>query len=351
MTDLLARTAELVALSSLSRQEGPFADLVEAELRAVPWLEVTRVGDNVVARTSLGRGSRLVLAGHLDTVPGTAGARIEGDVLHGLGAADMKGALAIFLDLAGTIPEPVVDLTWVFYAREEIAVVESGLRELFELRPDLLADADAAVCGEPTDGWIEAGCQGTMRFEIAFAGVRAHTARPWTGVNAIHRMARAVGLIEAFEERTPVIDGCEFHEALQCVRVEAGISGNVVPDRAVLLVNHRVAPDRTLEEAEAGIRALLAPALGPDDTLAVVDAAPPAAPALGHPLLAALVGQGLPVRSKLGWTDVAQFAAHGIPACNLGPGDPELAHTAGERVERSKLEAVHESLQRLLTTG
>ena len=350
MTDLLARTAELVDVPSRSREEGPLADLVEAELRAVPWLEVTRVGDNVVARTSLGRESRLVLAGHLDTVPGSSTARVEGDVLHGLGAADMKGALAVFLDLAAAVAEPTVDLTWVFYAREEIAVAESGLRELFEVRPDLLADADAAICGEPTDGWIEAGCQGTMRFEVAFTGVRAHTARPWTGVNAIHRMARAVTLVEGFEERTPVIDGCEFHEALQCVRVEGGVSGNVVPDRAVLLVNHRVAPDRTLTDAEAGIRALLAPALGPGDTVAVVDAAPPAAPSLTHPLLAALVAQGLPVRSKLGWTDVAQFAAHGIPACNLGPGDPELAHTADERVERSKLQAVHASLRRLLTS-
>lgn len=350
MTDLLALAAELVAIPSLSHGEATIADRVEAELRAVPWLAVDRVGDNVVARTELGRHRRLLLAGHLDTVPGEPGGRLDGDTLHGLGSADMKGALAIYLDLARSIAEPAMDLTWVFYAREEVAVAHSGLRELWAERPDLLV-ADAAVCGEPTDGWIEAGCQGTMRVEIAFAGIRAHTARPWMGVNAIHRLGRALALVESFEERRPVLDGCEYREALQAVQIEGGVAGNVVPDRAVLTLNHRIAPDRTLEEAEQALRALLAPALGPDDSFTVVDAAPPAAPALRHPLLAALVEQGLPVRSKLGWTDVAQFAAHGIPACNLGPGDPELAHTADERVTRQLLEQVRASLAQLLTTA
>jgi succinyl-diaminopimelate desuccinylase len=350
VADLLARTAELVAVPSLSHHEAELADLVEAELRGVPWLVVDRLGDNVVARTDLGRPSRLLLAGHLDTVPGDQGVRVEGDVLHGLGAADMKGALAVYLELARSLSEPLVDVTYVFYACEEVAAVHSGLAHLYRERPELLV-GDAAICGEPTDGWIEAGCQGTMRLEITFAGVRAHTARPWTGVNAVHRMGRALALVDAFEERRPVLDGCEFREALQAVRVEGGGGGNVVPDRAILTVNHRVAPDRTMAEAEAGLLALLAPALGPDDEVAVVDCQPPAAPGLSHPLLATLVAQGLEVRSKLGWTDVARFAEHGVPACNVGPGDPLLAHAPDERVTRAALDRCHEVLSHLLTTS
>jgi succinyl-diaminopimelate desuccinylase len=353
VTDLLALTAHLVDIPSVSHHEAPLVDHLESELAGLRHLEVTRVGDNLVARTDLGRGVRVVLAGHTDTVPvnGNATARVEGDVLWGLGASDMKSGLAVMLDLARAVPQPAVDVTWVFYAGEEVAAEHNGLGHLFRDRPDLVA-GDVAILGEPTSGEIEAGCQGTMRLEVTVTGARSHTARPWMGRNAVHRLGAVLRAVESFDERRPVLDGCEFREALQAVRVEGGVAANVVPDRAVVTVNHRFAPDRTAAEAEAGVRALLAPVLEDGDEVRVVDLAPAAAPGLDHPVLAALRDRHrLPVRAKLGWTDVARFAEAGIPACNLGPGDATLAHTADERVDRAAIERTHAALLDVLTHG
>jgi len=351
MTDLLALTAELVDIPSESHREGALADVIEARLGNVPWLRVDRVGDNVVARTMLDRSQRLVLAGHSDTVPanGNFPGRREGDRLWGVGTADMKSGLAVMLDLATTAAEPVVDVTYVFYVAEEVASEHNGLGHLFAARPDLLA-GDVALLGEPTDGAIEAGCQGTLRMELRLVGERAHTARPWMGRNAIHRLGPILERLERYEGRRPVLDGCEFREALQAVRVEGGVAGNVVPDRVAFVVNHRFAPDRSLEEAVAHVWSVLQP--GEGDELVVVDAAPAAPPAVAHPLLARLIErQALPVRAKLGWTDVARFAAHGTPAANFGPGDSTLAHTAGEHVDRAPIERVHRALVDLITSA
>lgn len=350
--DLLARTAALVDIPSVSHDEGAITDRIEAELRALGHLEVTRVGANLVARTQLGRSTRLLLAGHTDTVPvnGNATARIDGDTLWGLGAADMKGGLAVMLELAAAVPEPAVDVTWVFYAGEEVSPEHNGLGHLMRDRPDLLA-GDVAILGEPTGGEIEAGCQGTMRLEVTVRGVRAHSARPWMGRNAVHRLGEVLRLVDAFVERRPVIDGCEFREALQAVSVSGGVAGNVIPDLATVTLNRRFAPDRTPEEAAAEVRALLAPALEDGDDVEVIDMAPAATPGLDHPVLRALIDDhALPVRAKLGWTDVARFAAAGIPACNLGPGDATLAHSADERVERASLDRTYAVLHALLTT-
>jgi succinyl-diaminopimelate desuccinylase len=207
-----------------------------------------------------------------------------------------------------------------------------------------------ALLGEPTDGVIEAGCQGTMRVELTMAGERAHTARPWMGRNAIHRLGRVLAHVEAFPERRPVLDGCEYREALQAVRVEGGVAGNVVPDRASVVLNHRFAPDRDEAAAEAWLRGYLAPLLDDGDELVVPDSAPSAAPGLTHPLLRALIERNsLEVRAKLGWTDVARFAAAGIPAANFGPGDPLLAHTHDERIARAPLEQCFAMLVDLVT--
>jgi succinyl-diaminopimelate desuccinylase len=348
--DLLTLSEQLVAVPSPSGDEGPLVDWLEAELRAVPGLTVDRVGDNVVARTALGRDQRVILAGHSDTVPanGNAVPRREGDTLWGLGAADMKGGLAVMVDLARTVVEPAVDVTYVFYAREEIAAAESGLLELQEARPDLLV-GDLAVLGEPTDGVLEAGCQGTLRARITLVGRRAHSARPWMGDNAIHRAAPLLACLAEHRERRPVLAGCEFREALQAVAIEGGVAGNVVPDRLELVVNHRFAPDRSPEQAVEHVRAMCADVLGPDDRFEVTELAGGAPPAVDHPLLADLVARsGLSVRAKLGWTDVARFAALGVPAVNLGPGDPLLAHTAEERVQRPALDSVRATLHMLL---
>ncbi|HSH23820.1 MAG TPA: M20/M25/M40 family metallo-hydrolase, partial [Acidimicrobiales bacterium] len=218
MTDLLALTAELIDIPSVSHHEAGLADHLAGILRAVPWLTVDRHGDNVVARTQLGRAQRLVLAGHIDTVPpdGNARARVDGDVVHGLGACDMKSGLAVFVELARTEPAPAVDLTFVFYAGEEVESRHNGLGHLSRDHPQLLA-ADAAILGEPTGGAVEAGCQGSLRLEVTMAGRRAHSARPWMGVNAIHRLAPVVAAVAAWPERRPVLAGCEFREALQAV--------------------------------------------------------------------------------------------------------------------------------------
>ena len=351
--DLLARTEALCAIPSESRAEGPITDHLAELLAAAPWLTLTRVGDNLVARTELGRSMRLVLAGHTDTVPanGNASPRRDGTTLWGLGTADMKGGLAVMVELALGVAEPAVDVTYVFYAREEVAAHESGLEELFAERPELL-EGDVAILGEPTDGELEAGCQGTLKLSVTLAGARAHSARPWMGRNAVHRLGPLLDFLTAHQSREPVIGGLQFREALQAVGVEGGVAGNVVPDSATLTLNHRFAPDRTPAEAERVVRDLVAPFLEAGDTVELVDAAPGAAPALDHPLLAALVERhGLGVRAKLGWTDVARFASRGVPAVNLGAGDSTLAHHVDERVEADRLEATYRALHDLISVG
>lgn len=351
--DLLAVAAALVDVPSESHREAAIADLIEADLRRAAHLSVERVGDNVVARTRLGHNRRILLAGHTDTVPanGNAQARVEGDVLHGLGAADMKGGVAVMLTLARSVVAPAVDVSYVFYAREEVAAADNGLLELEAARPELLA-ADVAVLGEPTAAVVEAGCQGTMRVEVTLTGERAHTARAWMGRNAVHRLAEVLAAVCSYEPRRPVVDGCEYREALQAVAVSGGVAGNVVPDRATLTLNHRFAPDRTPEQAEEHVRSLLSGVLEATDTVELTDMAAAALPGLGDPLLAALVERsGSPVRAKLGWTDAAFFSARNVPASNFGPGDPRLAHTAGEHVHRDELVSVHSVLEGLLIDG
>ncbi len=351
---LFGLTTALVAIPSISHHEGPMADAVEAALDLCPWLTVDRVGDNVVARTQLGRSSRLLMAGHLDTVPpvdGNEEPRIVGDTLHGVGAADMKGGLAVFLHLAGSLPEPAVDVTWCFYVCEEVEQRFSGLRHLWDHRPDLM-EADAAILGEPTCGRVEAGCQGTLRVRIGMEGMRAHTARPSAGRNAIHRLAPVLAAVAGYEGRRPVLDGCEYAEQLQAVEVAGGVAGNVVPDEASLVVNHRFAPDRTVEQAEESIRSALGGHLEAGDRWELVAFAAGAPPALDHPLLAGLVAAtGSAPRAKVGWTDVASLWAHGIPAANFGPGDPSLAHTPDERVTAGDLERAATVLEGLLARG
>lgn len=351
--DLLSRTASLVAVPSVSRHEAALADLVGAELSGrAPWLELERVGNNLVARTQLDREQRIVLAGHLDTVPpnGNETPQVTDDVCWGLGATDMKGGLAVLIELALGQPTPAVDVTWVFYACEEVDQRLNGLRELAARRPELL-EGDAAVLCEPTGARVEAGCQGTLRLAVTLAGERAHTARPWMGRNAVHRLAPLLGRVASYEGRRPVLDGCQFRESLQVVRVEGGVANNVVPDQARVLINYRFAPDRSVDEAVAHVEEALGDCLDREggDTVVVDDAAAPAPPALRHPLLAGLLqATGVPARAKLGWTDVSFFASQGTPAANFGPGDPTLAHTAAEHVSRGQLETVYAALSRLI---
>lgn len=354
MADLLAATAALVAIPSVSRHEGLIADHVEALLRQHHGLEVVRVGDNVVARTNLGLGGRVILAGHLDTVPpqGNEVPRTEGATLWGLGSTDMKGGLAVMLDLAASQPGDAAgltcDITYVFYVAEEIEREHNGLLALGVARPDLLEAAAAIVC-EPTNCTVQAGCQGVLKAELVMHGLGAHVARPWTGRNAIHRLGPLLGALANWSQRQVGIDGCAYRESVQAVRVSGGVASNVLPDRAAVEINYRFAPDRSPTSAAEALREMLAPWMEGSDTFEVFDSAPAAPPSLHHPVLAALVraGEG-PVTAKLGWTDVAFFAERGIPAANFGPGDPELAHTPIEKVTRSSLEKARTILGRLL---
>jgi succinyl-diaminopimelate desuccinylase len=353
VTDLLELAAELVAVPSESHHERALADLIEARLRdRAPSLDVERVGDNVIARTDLGRDRRVVFGGHLDTVPGNGNEvpRLEGDALHGLGAADMKGGLAVLLRLAEALQNASDavrhDVTLAFYKGEEVADEFNGLREVFETRHRLLA-ADLAVLLEPTDGWVEAGCQGVLVMEARFDGERAHTARPWMGRNAVHRAADVLARLAAHESDTVDVDGLPYRESMQVVRVDGGLPGkyNVVPDRCTIAVNRRFAPCYSPDEAEAQVAELLAGA----DAIEVLQAEAGALPNLTDPLVAEFAtGLDLPVRPKLGWTDVARFAGRGVPALNFGPGDPEIAHTAGEFVTRESLVHVYATLARFV---
>jgi succinyl-diaminopimelate desuccinylase len=352
--DLLADTAALVAIASPSHHEADLATYLAERLRNLEHLQVERVGDNVVARTEWGRPRRIILAGHLDTVPAQDNEipEMDGEVCRGLGAADMKGGLAVIARVAETLTGSPHDLTYLFYACEEVDLRHSGLVQLADVRPDLLA-GDVAILGEPTNCLVEAGCQGNLRAEVKLGGMRAHTARPWMGVNAIHRLGSVLRAVESQPGRQPVIDGCRYREALQAVRVEGGVANNVVPDAVTLTINHRYAPDRNHDEAWAWLSEVLAPVLDPDqgDRLEMVAFSEAAPPGLTDPLLARLRDlTGSPPVAKLGWTDVSFFSSRGLAATNFGPGDPTVAHTREEWVSRTDLERAFSVLMQLLSS-
>ena len=346
-TDVVSLTAALVDIASESLDEQVIADAVEAALRPLSHLEVVRDGHTIVARTHLGKAERVVIAGHVDTVPanGNLPSRLEGDILHGLGTCDMKGGVAIALMMAATVPEPIRDVTYVFYEGEEIAAEFNGLGRLARERPELLA-GDFAILMEPSNAGVEAGCQGTMRADIRTAGERAHTARAWMGSNAIHALAPVLDGLNAYVPREVEIDGLTYREGLNAVAISGGVSGNVVPDEAVVTVNYRFAPDRSEEQAHQHLQETFE-GFG----LTVTDSAPGALPGLSHPAAAAFVeAVGAEVRPKFGWTDVAQFTLLGIPAVNYGPGDPLFAHKADEHVPVEHLHRVRDRLEKWLTS-
>lgn len=340
-SDVVALTAALVDIPSESREEAAIADAVEAALREHPHLEVVRDGHTVVARTQLGRDSRVVIAGHLDTVPENANmpSRLDGDDLWGLGSCDMKGGCAVALRAAAQVTEPVRDVTYVFYEAEEIEATANGLGRLARERPELLA-GEFAILMEPSNAVIEAGCQGSLRVEVVTRGERAHVARSWMGDNAIHRLEPILQRLVAAQPRTPLIDGLTYREGLNAVAISGGVASNVVPDEARVTVNYRFAPDRTEEEALEYLTDLFD---GYD--LVVTDSSPAAMPGLDRPAAAAFVAaMGVEVNPKFGWTDVARFGTLGVPAVNFGPGDPLLAHKQDERVPVAQLRSVEERL-------
>lgn len=330
-SDPVDLTKVLCDIESVSGNERTIADAVEVALRALPHLTVTRHGDAVVARTELGRGERVVLAGHLDTVPLAAEPNLptwyQGDLLYGRGTCDMKGGVAVQLALAARVPEPSRDVTYVCYDGEEVESERNGLGRIAREAPELLA-ADFAVLLEPTSARVEGGCNGTMRVAVTTHGKAAHSARAWMGENAIHAAGAVLNRLVAYETQDVEVDGLVFRESLGAVRIDGGIAGNVIPDRCVVTVNYRFAPSKSVPDAEHHLRELFT---GFD--VEVVDAAGGARPGLDRPPAKAFVEEvGHAPSAKYGWTDVARFSRLGVPAVNFGPGDPLTAHADDEHV-------------------
>ncbi len=324
---------QLCDIQSVSGHERTITDAIAASLAPLEHLEITRDADAIVARTTHGRTRRVVIAGHTDTVPLNENlpTRFETedgvDYLWGRGTVDMKAGVAVQLKLAAELVDAAVDLTWIWYDNEEVASDLNGLGRLAVNSPELLV-GDFAILGEPTNSLIEGGCNGTMRVELRTAGKRAHSARAWVGVNAIHAAGPILDILAAYEPRSIEVDGLVYREGLNAVAISGGVAGNVIPDECVVTVNYRFAPDKGGAQAEAHLREVF-----PGIDLVVTDSADGARPGLDAPLaqqfLEAVGGKAKP---KYGWTDVARFSALGIPAVNYGPGDPLLAHTDDERV-------------------
>jgi succinyl-diaminopimelate desuccinylase len=252
----------------------------------------------------------------------------------------MKGGVAVALRIAATMPVTNRDITFLFYDCEEVEEHRNGLKLLGESNPELLR-ADFAILMEPSNAGVEAGCQGTLRVDVTARGERAHAARSWNGVNAVHAAGEILDRLNAYEPRRPVVDGLEYHEGLNAVFIKGGVAGNVIPDSCTVSVNYRFAPDLSGEEAVAHVREVF-----DGFEVEVTDLAPAAMPGLGVPAAAAFVeAVGAKPNPKFGWTDVARFSALGVPAVNFGPGDPLLAHKQEEFVPVEHLEQVEARLR------
>ncbi|MDP3949377.1 succinyl-diaminopimelate desuccinylase [Microbacterium sp.] len=354
LLDLTASSVDLTRaicdIPSVSGDEATLADLIEASIAPLAHLEVIRHGNTIVARTNLGRAQRVVIAGHIDTVPindnvPTRDIAVAGEPhLWGRGTVDMKAGVAVQLKLAAELTAPVVDITWMWYDNEEVAASLNGLNLLSADRPDLFA-ADFAILGEPSNGQVEGGCNGTLRAIVRTHGVRAHSARAWIGENAIHRAAPILARLSEYRAKEVTVEGLAYRESLSAVRIVGGVAGNVIPDLCEVEINYRFAPSKTAADAAAHVRGVLE-----GFEVEITDAADGARPGLDAPIAQQFVAAvGAEPRPKYGWTDVARFSALGIPAVNYGPGDPHLAHHDEERVPLAQIDAVEQGLRAWLT--
>jgi succinyl-diaminopimelate desuccinylase len=351
-SDVAELTRELCDIQSVSGNEREIADAIEIALRAVAHLTVVRDGDALVASTNLGRANRVIIAGHIDTVPvadnlPTKLMSFEREqVIWGRGSVDMKAGVAVMLKLAATVTEPVVDVTWVFYDHEEVEASKNGLGRLMRNHPDLIKGNFAVLC-EPTSAVVEGGCNGTLRAELVFSGKKAHSARPWMGENAIHKLASALEILANYKALEVDVDGLVYKESLSAVLIDGGIATNVIPDKATLTVNYRFAPSKSELEAGNYLKSLFT-----DCDVTIVDSAPGARPGLQSLEAKAFVAAvGTSVNPKYGWTDVARFSELGIPAVNYGPGDPNKAHADDESLPTSQIYACESGLRNFLTSN
>ncbi len=345
-------TADVCNIESVSGNETALANAIEAALAGCSHLEVFRNGDALVARTNLGRDKRVIIAGHIDTVPvnNNLPVRITDEDgqqwLWGRGTVDMKAGVAVALKLAAELTDPAYDLTWIWYDHEEVEASLNGLGRLAFVAPDLL-QADFAILGEPSNSTVEGGCNGTIRVEVATSGVRAHSARAWMGDNAIHKLAPALTALSNYQPATVTVDGLDYREGLSAVGITGGVAGNVIPDAAVLTVNYRFAPDKSVEQAFAHVQDVFS---GCEVTL--VDSSEGARPGLTAAVAQEFIAAvGQEPQPKYGWTDVSRFSALGIPAVNFGPGNPSLAHADDERVAAEQILSCESALRSWLTTS
>lgn len=339
-------TLDLVNISSVSKDEKSIADSIEEALKKCNHLKLTRVNNSLVAQTSFGNKQRVVIAGHIDTVPANNNfpGKINNSEVVGLGSVDMKSGIAVALKLASEISSSNFDITYLFYESEEIETKFNGLELITKQQKDLL-NCDFAILMEPTNGILEVGCQGSLRFEVSTSGKRSHSARWWNGENAIHKTNKILEILNNYKSREPEIDGYKFREGLQAVKINGGIAGNVVPDSVSVSINHRFAPDTSIDQATTNMKNLFK-----DFNFLLVDAANAAPTGLSNPVIKDFVSSiGKSIAPKFGWTDVARFASNGIPAINFGPGDPNLAHHPDEKVLISQINDVYESLKKWLT--
>lgn len=347
--DVAELTRQLVDIESVSGNEAEIADAIEVALRPFKHLSLTRDGNAIVAKTNLGRPQQVVIAGHIDTVPVADNLPSKlmsferEQVIWGRGSVDMKAGVAVMLKLAAEITEPAFDVVWVFYDQEEIEASKNGLGRLVRNHPELIQGNFAILC-EPTASTIEGGCNGTMRIEVALSGIKAHSARPWMGSNAIHKIGGVLNVLNAYIPEEIEVDGLVFRESLNAVLVSGGIATNVVPDQATVTLNYRFAPSRSVEDATEYLRTLF-----PDSLFTVVDSAAGARPGMNSPAAQAFVSAvNASVNPKYGWTDVARFSEMGIPAVNYGPGDPNKAHADDENVPASQIYACEAGLRNFL---
>lgn len=348
--DVVSLTEAICNISSVSGSEQALADAIQGVLRSQSHLTVVRDGDALVAQTKLGRASRVVIAGHIDVVPiadnlPVRRIDVEGEPsLWGRGTVDMKGGVAVQLKLACELTSPNVDVTWVFYDHEEVDASLNGLGRLSRNHPELLVGDFAVLC-EPTAAVIEGGCNGTMRVVVSTRGVKAHSARPWMGKNAIHELADILARLERNQPETVSVDGLDYRESLNAVMISGGIATNVIPDLGTVTVNYRFAPSKSLADAEHYLRSFF-----DGFELEVTDASAGARPGLDLPAAKAFVESiGVAARPKYGWTDVARFSALGVPAVNYGPGDPNKAHADDESVPVAQIESCYLGLKAWLT--
>jgi succinyl-diaminopimelate desuccinylase len=347
--DVAELTRELVDIESVSGNEAAIADAIEQALSSYPHLSITRDGNAIVAKTNLGLAKQVVIAGHIDTVPVAENLPSKlmsferEQVIWGRGTVDMKAGVAVMLKLAAEMDKPVMDVVWVFYDQEEIEATKNGLGRLVRNHPELIKGSFAILC-EPTAATIEGGCNGTMRIELALSGIKAHSARPWMGSNAIHKLGGVLEILNSYVPEEIEVDGLVFRESLNAVMVSGGVATNVIPDNASLTLNYRFAPSRSIADATEHLKKMFS-----NFEFTVVDSAAGARPGMNSAEAKAFVDAvQAPVNPKYGWTDVARFSEMGIPAVNYGPGDPNKAHADDENVPASQIYACEAGLRKFL---